>query len=200
MVLATSGQIREIVGIVEPLEGLQHFVIVMEEINSTVQNGTEPMPVTIGLDATVTRLQEVVLFRRALSRGHIINEDDLVLRASDHVRTEDYYTDISDVLGMETTKSVKETEVVSASVLKRPLMVRKGELVTVVAKFAGGQIKTQGTALQDGSSGETISVQPVSNESTSRNRRQRPQDMPAFLAQISGPRTVEVDSSAMQIF
>ncbi len=194
MTLATSGQIRDITGAVEPLTGPQHFLIVMNAVDPATQT-----PVIVGLDAEVVLPRQVVMLRRSLPKGYIVGEDDVTLRPVEDLKSENYYVDLKDVIGQETIKAVEELEIVTPGMLKRPLMVRKGEIVTVTSRFGASFIKRQGTALQDGSEGDTISIEPVRVEPTSLNRRERPKALPSFLARISGPRAVEVDSTPMQI-
>lgn len=192
--LATSGQIRDITGAVDPLTGPQHFLVVMDAL---APNTAEP--IIVGIDAEVILPQQVVMLRRSLPKGYIISEADVALRPVENLDGENYYVDLKDVIGHETAKSLKELDIVTPGMIKRPLMVRKGEIVTVTSRFGPSFVKSQGTALQDASDGDTISVEPVRVEPTSRNRRERPKALPSFLARVSGPRSVEIDSTPMQI-
>ncbi len=72
------------------------------------------------------------------------------------------------------TEDVQENKEV-----KMPPAVEKGAVVTVSARMAGVKITTSGKALDDGATGETISVELTDG-------KQR------VLGKVSGPQTVEV--------
>ena len=49
--------------------------------------------------------------------------------------------------------------VLSAKVLMRPKLVRRGQTVTLLAQSQGFEVRSAGRALQDGVAGEQISVE-----------------------------------------
>jgi len=173
---ATNGQIVEITGGQIPFTGIQQFHIRM-------QNN-----VTITVDATVALPTEVVVVRRTLPRGYIINESDVMLQRADRVRGDDFFVDIGSVVGRETTKAIRELTPVTQSDVRKPLWVRRGEIVTVRAVSGGITVRTEATALQDGIEGETISVAKI--DLSPRRGRQEPPV--TYLARVCAPKTVEV--------
>ena len=174
--LATNGQITEISGGQIPFTGLQQFQIRMQT------------NATITVDAMVALPLEVVVARRTLPKGHIINESDVMLRRADGISGDDYIVDIESVVGREVIKPVRELSVLSQSSLRFPLWVRKGEIVTVRAMSGGITVRTEATALQDGTDGETITVAKI-DLSSKKGKKEEPV---TYLVRVCAPKTVEV--------
>ncbi|MCL2006317.1 MAG: flagellar basal body P-ring formation chaperone FlgA [Planctomycetaceae bacterium] len=173
---ATSGQIAEITGGFAPFTGYQQFSIRM-------QTG-----VTISVEAVITLPTEIVVARRTLPRGYIINASDVMLQRADRVRGENFVVDINSVIGKETVKAVRELSPLSQSDVRQPLWVRKGEIVTVRAVNGGITVHTEATAMQDGVEGDTISVAKL-DLTAKRGKREEPV---TYLVRVCAPKTVEV--------
>ena len=173
--LATNGQIVEITGGQIPFTGMQHFNIRMQT------------NVTITVDAVVTVPTEVVVVRRALPKGHIINESDVMVQRVDRLNGEDFVVDIKSVVGKEMIKAVRELSPLTQSAVRSPLWVRRGEIVTVRA-VNGVVVRTEATALQDGVEGDTITVSKI-DLSPKKNKKEEPI---TYLVRVCAPKTVEV--------
>ena len=174
---ATNGQIAEITGGQIPATGIQQFHIRMQS------------NVTVTVSATVALPTEVVVVRRALPRGYIINESDVMLqRADSRMRSDNFFVDIKGVVGTETTKAVKELTPLTQSDVRQPFLVRKGEIVTVRAASGGITVRTEATALQDGIQGDTITVAKIDLSP----RRGKKEDPITYLVRVCAPKTVEV--------
>ena len=175
--LTSNGQIAEITGGKIPFTQVQQFHIRM-------QNN-----VTVMVDATVTLPLEAVVTRRALPKGHIINESDVILQRVDRISGDDFFVDIKSVVGREMVKPVKDLTVLTQSSVRAPLWVRKGEIVTVRAAKDGILVRTEATAMQDGMEGDTISVARIDLQPSRRSPKEEPV---AYLARVCAPKTVEV--------
>jgi len=84
-------------------------------------------------------------------------------------------------LGKETTRTIAAGQVLTADALREPLLVKRGEAVTVYARSYGVVVRLTGRALDSGSRGSLVSVESLEN-------RQR------FLARVSGMQQVVVDA------
>jgi len=173
---ASNGQITEITGGQIPFTGIQQFHIRM-------QNN-----VTVTVDAEVKLPTEVVIVRRALPKGHIINESDVMLQRIDKIKGEDFFVDVNSVIGKETVKAVRELSILTQSVVQMPLLVRRGDIITVKAMCGGIVVRTEANALQDGVEGDTITVAKI-DLSPKRGKKDEPV---TYLARVSAPKTVEV--------
>jgi len=175
---ASSGQIAVITGGQIPFTGVQQFHVRMQ--NS----------VTIAVDAVVVLPLEVVVARRTLPKGHIINESDVMLRRADSINGDDFFVDTKSVVGREVVRQVRDLTALTQSSIRSPLWVRKGEIVTVRAAKNGILVRTEATALQDGIEGDTISVEKIDLNSTRRGgKREEPV---TYLVRVCAPKTVEV--------
>jgi len=173
---ASNGQIVEITGGQIPFTGTQQFHVRM-------QNN-----VTVTVVAEVALPTEVVVVRRALPKGHIINESDVMLQRADRIRGDDFVVDIESVIGKETVKGVRELSPLSQSAIRSPLWVRRGEIVTVRAANGGIVVRTEATALQDGVEGDTITVSKIDLSP----RKGKKEDPITYLVRVCAPKTVEV--------
>jgi flagella basal body P-ring formation protein FlgA len=102
----------------------------------------------------------VVVTVRPLRKGEMLREADIELRpASGPVQAGFFKPE--EVLGKETTRALATGQVLEPDHVRAPVLVQRGEVVRVIAKAAGVRIKTNGKALNDGSQGELIEVQPL---------------------------------------
>ncbi|GHT23837.1 hypothetical protein FACS189419_08300 [Planctomycetales bacterium] len=183
-ILASNGQIEEITGGAIPFTGIQNFTIRMQT------------NVTVSVEATISLPTEIVVLRRSVPKGHIITEGDLMMKKVDKIKNEDFITDVNEAVGKETLKAVMEMNPLSAGVLRLPVLVRKGEIVTVRAANGGIVVRTEAEALQDGVLGDTISVEridasPKGLTPKARGKKTKEQAI-TFLARICAPKMVEV--------
>jgi len=174
--LASNGQIAEITGGNIPYTGIQQFHIRMQ--NS----------VTVTVDVTVELPTEVVMVRRALPKGYIITESDVMLQRAGRIPGDDFFIDTKSVVGKETVRAIKELSPLNQSAVRQPLWVHKGEIVTVRATSGGITVRTEATALQDGTAGDTITVAKI-DLSPKKGRKEEPV---TYLARVCAPKTVEV--------
>ena len=173
---ATNGQIAEITGGQIPFVGAQQFYVRMQS------------NVTITVDAVVSLPMEVVIVRRALPKGHIITESDVMIQRADRISGDDFFVDIKTVVGKETVKAVKELSPLTQSSVRLPLWVRCKDIVTVRAVNSGIVVRTEATALQDGVEGDTITVEKIDLSP----KRGKKEDSATYLARVCAPKTVEV--------
>ena len=173
---ATNGQIVDITGGQIPFTGIQQFQIRMQS------------NVTVTVDATVALPTEAIVVRRALPKGHIISESDVMLQRVDKINGDDFFVDIKSVVGKETIKAVKELTPLTQSTVRLPIWIRRGDIVTVKAASGGVTVRTEATALQDGAEGDTITVEKIDLSL----KRGKKEDSVTYLARVCAPKTVEV--------
>jgi flagella basal body P-ring formation protein FlgA len=152
----------------------------MQQFQIRMQNNA-----IVSVNAVVTLPVEIVIVRRMLPKGHIINESDVMLQRADKVRGEDFFTDIKSVVGKEVVKPAKELSALTHSSIRMPLWVRKGESITV----RPAQLRTEATAMQDGVEGDTITVAKIDFSPAKKGKKEEPV---TYLARVCAPKTVEV--------
>lgn len=137
-------------------------------------------PTQFELPVTISARAGVVVCTRLLAPGSLIHASDVELSTdpmSD--RTDEPIRQLEDCIGRETTRSLAPGQILLADFLRTPLVVRKGEAVTVFARSEGIQVRTVGRAKDDGSLGDLITVESLANREK-------------FFARVSGIQEVEV--------
>ena len=109
--------------------------------------------------ADLTRRIKVVVATRSISRGQMINARDVELRevnlqtvALEPIR------DLNQVIGQQARCVLRSGTILVSRHMSQPLMVRRGQLITVRYVSGGLVIKTVARAKEDGTLGESIQV------------------------------------------
>lgn len=101
----------------------------------------------------------VVVTQTALSRGQSLDTSVLTLEPRTLVRQEEFFTRISDAIGMEVSRRVRSGDILNPTFVSKPPLVLKGNQVVIMASKNGINASTKGVALEDGGRGEQIEVQ-----------------------------------------
>ncbi|MDR1271057.1 MAG: flagellar basal body P-ring formation chaperone FlgA, partial [Planctomycetaceae bacterium] len=185
--LATSGQIEEIFGGSSnqwnTAANRQRFGVRMQGLDPITQQN-----VVVTIDAVVELPQQVVVLRRSLPKGYIISESDVILRRMENLKEENFFVDITEVVGRETTGAVRERSVLTSGMIKKPTWVHKGDIVTVRLYNNGISVRTEGVAKNDGTQGDTIPVETI--RPNNGKRGQTKSETSTFLARVCEPKTV----------
>ena len=122
-------------------------------------SGTKPWKLYVS--ATVKTYGKVVVLTRGLPRHSKISADDVRLEEHDitHV-TSPLLAQAEEAIGKHLTRSVSADQPLTYSLLKNPVVVRRGERVTLLYKSPGIEVRSSGTALENSSTGKRISVKP----------------------------------------
>jgi len=86
----------------------------------------------------------------------------------------------ADLVGRIASRAVRKGAMIEPEAVANAPLVRRGDMVTVIARAAHVEVKTVGEALQDGAARETIKVR-------------NPDSRKVFLARVEAPRTVVVE-------
>ena len=117
---------------------------------------------SIVVRATVSRPTMVVTAAHPVRRGEALHEIDLQLSpAPAGVKLANYAYRVEDLVGKETTRSYTTGQPIARQTVRSPLLVRRGEVVTVFARAAGVQVRTTARAMEDGSHGQLVMVQSL---------------------------------------
>lgn len=108
---------------------------------------------------TVDALVEAVVTVRAMGRYRPITADDITVRKIDLSELPvNAITDPDDVLGKRTKRAIHSNRVLSTDLVELPPLVKRGDLVTIVAQLEGLKITTLGKVKKKGRQGERIPV------------------------------------------
>lgn len=155
----------------EPWTGSQSFML---------QVGANQNLVRVPVTARVQLPEMVVVAKRPFRRGEVVQASDVELQMPQAAGNEIALASrIEDVIGRETVRSVATGQPIEAAWVRKPIMVRRGEVVTVFAKASNVVVRTQARAMEDGGREDVIAVERLDN-------RQR------FSARVTGVQELEV--------
>jgi flagella basal body P-ring formation protein FlgA len=160
-----------------PWSGTQQFLVSVAAAEG---------PVRFPLGVQMTRCPVVAVAAHGLPRGTVIRPEDVLL-ASNVPQNEQggAFRSADELIGRETTRSVLEGRPIDRDSVRSPLLVRRGEVVTVYARSAGIRIRTVARARDDGAQGELVALEAI-------------QDRKVFFARVCGVQEVEIYARAVQ--
>lgn len=121
-------------------------------------------PWTLYVTAQVVVYDDVLVATRALRRGETLAQGDLRLARKDLSRLAyGYLTDAEAAQGQVLKRSYLAGQVVQPGHLDKPVLVKRGQQVTLHARSGGIEIHMGGEALSDGAAGERIQVRNSSS-------------------------------------
>jgi len=138
------------------------------------------------IEAQVRLVPQAVVAVRPLARGAVIGLGDVELRRVEGEAAGDMFFSIEEVLGRETMRAVTANRPLLRDALRSPLLVRRGDVVTVYARSPGIQVRTTARAKDDGAEDDLIAVESF-------------QTRKVFLARVCGVREAEVFAQAPRV-
>jgi flagella basal body P-ring formation protein FlgA len=109
--------------------------------------------------ATVEVLAEVVMTKKPLGRHKPITEDDIELLKMDLAKLPSgVITDPEAVLGKRTKRAIGAKTVLRADLVELPPLVKRGDVVVIIAESSGLKITALGQVKKKGRLGESIPV------------------------------------------
>jgi len=143
-------------------------------------------PGEFALEVRITRPPMVPVATRALPRGAVIRAEDIQLASAvlpadsgDVVRSAD------ELIGRETTRAVSEGRPIDRGAVRSPIMIRRGDVVTVYARASGIRVRSVARAKEDASLGDLVPLESL-------------HDRKAFFARACGVQEAEMYSRAVQ--
>lgn len=122
--------------------------------------GTSPWQIYVPVQ--VKAFGPAVISKRALPRGTIIHASDLDIATRELSRAiQGYYTSSKQIEGMELRSSLANGSIIGPKALKPRYLVKRGDIVTILAESNGLHIRVKGMALMDGFRGQSIRIKNV---------------------------------------
>jgi flagella basal body P-ring formation protein FlgA len=107
----------------------------------------------------------VVHAARVIERGQTIAAEQLQLQEVNIGKTpRGFYNDAADVIGQGAKRRVRAGQLIAPNLLAAPLLVRRGQQVTIVASQDGISASATGEALANGREGEVIRVRNLGSQ------------------------------------
>lgn len=117
----------------------------------------------INLD--VKLYQQVVIAKEQIRLKELFSTDNLRYERADIGKVSaGYFTDMNKVIGLASRRSLKPGMVITDSMIAKPILIKRGSVINVVARVGSMEVTTMGQAMQDGVEGQIIRVQNVSSK------------------------------------
>lgn len=94
---------------------------------------------------------------RQLSQGHTLHEEDLASQTTETSQTGGF-TDPKQVLGKVLRYSITAGQVLREDMLRPPYSVVQGQVVQIIVRGSGFNIRNEGVALNNASEGQTVQI------------------------------------------
>ncbi len=108
---------------------------------------------------TIEVLAEVVITKKPLGRHKPITEDDIMVLKMDLAKVpSDVITDPEAVLGKRTKRAIGSNTVLRANLVEFPPLVKRGDVVVIVAETQGIKVTALGQVKKKGARGDRIPV------------------------------------------
>ncbi len=119
----------------------------------------------IHVPINIIRYSEVLVVKQNLPRGSILQASDVEPRRLDISRLSNgYFTDKSEILGKLLKRSLRRGDILTNGMLDVRKLVKRGEIVTIMASSNTLAIRVKGQALMDGRKGDVIRVKNHSSK------------------------------------
>lgn len=107
----------------------------------------------------------VVHAATVIERGQTISAEQLQLQKVNIARNvRGFYNDPQDVIGQGAKRRIRSGQLIAPNLLSEPLLVRRGQQVTIVASQDGISASVKGEALAHGRAGEVIRVRNIGSQ------------------------------------
>ncbi|MBP8925810.1 MAG: flagellar basal body P-ring formation protein FlgA [Pseudomonadales bacterium] len=118
-----------------------------------------PTPWSIYVPVEIRIYRNVVVAARALQRGDSLGPDDLKIESRDVLAPgSPALTRLDDAIGKSLRRPLAENTVLTASVVEFPILVRRGDRISIRSHSGGISVRANAEALDNGRYGERIRV------------------------------------------
>lgn len=107
---------------------------------------------------------QLVVATRPVGFGEVLNHSNLQLEERDVDQLDGLLTDLGQVAGAVAKRAIQPGDVVSARDINEPVLVKRGDLVTVVARLRNLVISASARARDSGARGDLIVVQNLESK------------------------------------
>lgn len=119
---------------------------------------------TVYINANISLYAKVVHAALPLNRGHILTKDDLIMSEENLSQLHyGYFSKPEQLIGKQLKRRLTQNRIIKVNYVKAPTLVKRGEIVSIVAENRGYSVKMTGIAMSNGSKGERIQVKNSSS-------------------------------------
>jgi flagella basal body P-ring formation protein FlgA len=147
-----------------------HVTYTVSPLHHSDLLGTEVLPIIFKVDGTVQKKMwatvdialfgEVVVTKKPLGRYQVITEDDIQLQEVDMAQVPStVVTSCEEVLGKRTKRAINANVVLKNNLIELPPLVKRGDIVKIIAQSDTLKISAIGEIKQKGHRGERVRVE-----------------------------------------
>lgn len=120
-------------------------------------NGEKPW--SLYVPVTVKVFKQVVVLKRPVARNAPLGAADIAYEKTNVNRlTGGYFTQLSEIEGKILTQNLAPGAILTPYLLKSPMAIRQGQMVTLIARNSAIEVRAEGKALSRGAVGDRIKV------------------------------------------
>lgn len=113
----------------------------------------------------IKKYEQVAVVSRALAARELINTDNVVFERRDIGRVPPgYFTELNKILGLAVKRQLAPGTAITDSMLEKPILIKRGQTIRIVAQTGHITVSAPGIALQNGSQGQFIRVQNINSK------------------------------------
>lgn len=118
----------------------------------------------IRLSYKLQRFSQVITPTKTIAKGDKILESDLQLIENEITTLNSYFTDKNSIVGQTAKTIILPGQIIQSSQIIPSKFVKRGEIVNMIAEIPGLKITSKGTALNDGTLGDSIQVKAIGSK------------------------------------
>jgi flagella basal body P-ring formation protein FlgA len=163
------------VGGSEPWTGRQRFVISFSGADGKVQLpffaevSPPPVPAIVAI--------------RPIGRGEVVKAADVEMRMIDanskSIGQRPAADSIENLIGLEARQAIQVGDIIFTDLIQSPVVVKRGDLITVSSQSGGIRVRTSGRAMRDAAVGELVQIESMGSREK-------------YDARVTGPREAVV--------
>ncbi|MFH1675887.1 MAG: flagellar basal body P-ring formation chaperone FlgA [bacterium] len=103
---------------------------------------------------------DVFTASRSIGRGEVLTENDIAETPTDvkSLPAGDVFSSIDEIVGLVASQNIQEGKILQKNLVEMPILVSRGDKVTVIIAFGDVAITLTGTAIDSGSLGDEIRI------------------------------------------
>ena len=120
---------------------------------------------TVYINANIHLYKHVIHTAEPLEKGHILSKSDLISSEVDLNRVRyGYFTNTDSLAGKQLKRRLTQNKVIRVNYVKAQTLVKRGEIVNIVAENTGYSVKMSGKAMSNGAKGDRVQVKNLSSQ------------------------------------
>ena len=124
-----------------------------------------PKPWKLYVPVNLTTYGPVVVANRPLPRHTLLNANDVTVEERELGLAGQYYvTEINHVAGLKLKRTVAAGTAITSRMLATPILIERGQAITVAARSGTIAVRMAGIALRDGGYGDIIEVRNLASD------------------------------------